>query len=78
MVCITCETIGDIMEFHVILTTVATVLVIIGAINWGLVGLFGLDLVASIFGEGSVLARIIYVLVGLAGLEMLLVLLKVL
>jgi len=72
------KAIGDVMEFHVILTTVVTILVIIGAINWGLVGLLGLDLVAKLFGAGTALARIIYVLVGLAGLHMLLVLLKVL
>jgi len=47
---------------------VALALVIIGAVNWGLVGLFQFDLVAALFGEGSVPARIIYVLVGVAGL----------
>ena len=46
----------------------AFVLVIVGALNWGLVGAFKFNLVDSIFGEGSALARIIYVLVGLAGL----------
>ncbi|WP_250517034.1 DUF378 domain-containing protein [Caballeronia sp. INDeC2] len=50
---------------------VAGALVIIGAINWGLVGLIQLDLVATIFGAGSVLARIVYVLVGIAGIYML-------
>ena len=44
-------------------------LVIIGAINWGLVGLFQFDLVAWLFGgAGAVISRIIYTLVGLAGL----------
>lgn len=47
---------------------VALVLVIIGAINWGLIGLFDFNLVAAIFGAGSPGSRIIYVLVGLAGL----------
>jgi len=42
----------------------AIVLVIIGGINWGLVGLFGVDLIRSIFGDMTVLSRIIYVLVG--------------
>ncbi|MBB3595864.1 hypothetical protein FHX08_006284 [Rhizobium sp. BK529] len=42
------------------------VLVIIGGLNWGLVGLFGFDLVAAIFGAGSAFARIIYILVGLS------------
>ncbi|CCF84802.1 DUF378 domain-containing protein [Nitrolancea hollandica] len=47
---------------------IALVLTIIGALNWGLVGLAGVDLVASLFGPMSVLSRIIYVLVGLSGL----------
>jgi len=48
---------------------VSLVLVIIGALNWLLVGLFQFDLVASIFGgQASVWARIIYSLVGLAGI----------
>jgi uncharacterized membrane protein YuzA (DUF378 family) len=47
---------------------IALVLMIIGAINWGLVGAFGFNLVSAIFGEMSTLSRIIYVLVGLAGL----------
>ena len=47
---------------------ISLVLVIIGAINWGLIGLFELDLVRVIFGEMSMLSRIIYTLVGIAGL----------
>ena len=51
------------------LDRIALVLVIIGAINWGLVGLFQLDLVAALFGgQTSTLSRIVYVIVGLAGL----------
>ncbi|WP_100402031.1 DUF378 domain-containing protein [Bacillus sp. FJAT-42315] len=47
----------------------ALALTIIGAINWGLIGLFRFDLVAAIFGgQTSGLSRIIYTLVGLAGL----------
>ena len=47
----------------------ALTLIIIGAINWGLIGFFQFDLVAMIFGgQGSMLARIIYALVGLSGL----------
>lgn len=47
----------------------ALILVIIGALNWGLIGLFEFDLVASLFGgQTSVLSRIIYGLVGLAGI----------
>ncbi|HHY06231.1 MAG TPA: DUF378 domain-containing protein [Clostridia bacterium] len=49
--------------------TLALVLVIIGAINWGLIGLFSFDLVASLFGgQTALLSRIVYSLVGLAGL----------
>lgn len=50
---------------------VAGALVIIGALNWGLVGAAQFDLVAAIFGAGTVAARIVYVLVGLAGVYML-------
>jgi len=47
----------------------ALTLVIIGAINWLLIGLFGFDLVAFIFGgQGALLSRIIYTVVGIAGL----------
>ncbi len=55
-----------------ILKIIAYILVIIGAINWGLVGFFGFDLVASIFGEMSVLARIVYGVVGISGVILLL------
>lgn len=45
------------------------VLVIIGAINWGLIGLFQFDLVAFLFGgQGALIARIVYAVVGAAGL----------
>lgn len=47
---------------------IALVLVIIGGINWGLVGAFGFDLVAAIFGEMEPITRIVYVLVGLAAI----------
>ena len=48
---------------------IALLLVIIGAINWGLVGVFQFDLVAYIFGgQGALISRIIYTLVGAAGL----------
>ena len=50
------------------MNTVALLLMIIGALNWLLVGLFQFNLVAWIFGAGSVLARIIYGIVGLAAL----------
>ncbi len=44
------------------------VLVLVGALNWGLVGLFNFDLVAAIFGEMTTLSRIVYSLVGLSAL----------
>jgi uncharacterized membrane protein YuzA (DUF378 family) len=49
---------------------IALILVIVGGLNWGLVGLFGFDLVAAIFGDMSTLTRIVYILVGLAALYM--------
>ncbi len=49
--------------------TIALFLIIIGALNWGLVGIFQYDLIAGLFGGmNSVVARIIYTLVGLAGI----------
>jgi uncharacterized membrane protein YuzA (DUF378 family) len=45
---------------------VTLLLVIVGGLNWGLVGLFSFDLVASLFGSGSLLSRIVYILVGLS------------
>lgn len=48
----------------------ALTLVIIGAVNWGLVGLFQFDLVAALFGPASVLSRLVYSLVGLAGIAL--------
>ena len=47
---------------------IAFILVLVGGLNWGLVGAFNFDLVASIFGVMSVLSRIVYVLVGIAAL----------
>lgn len=46
----------------------ALILSIIGCANWGLVGLFKFDLVAWLFGTGAILSRIIYTVIGLAGL----------
>ena len=50
-----------------VLTWSAIALVVIGALNWGLIGLFAFDLVAAIFGELSIPSRMVYVLVALAG-----------
>lgn len=49
-----------------LLNILTLVLVIVGGLNWGLVGLFDVDLVAAIFGSGSLLARLVYILVGLS------------
>ena len=51
-----------------IVNTLTLVLLIVGGLNWGLVGLFGFDLVAALFGEMSVLSRIVYTLVGASAL----------
>ena len=51
-----------------VIDKIALVLIIIGAINWGLIALLEFDLVAFIFGDMSVLSRIVYGLVGISGL----------
>ncbi len=61
----------EIMNYHAMAATVAYVLVIIGALNWGLVGLFGIDLVARLLGPMTMAARIVYVLIGVSGLYLL-------
>jgi len=48
--------------------SLAMVLLIVGGLNWGLIGLFNFDLVAAIFGDMTVVSRIIYTLVGLSAL----------
>lgn len=50
------------------LQKVALVLIIIGAINWGLIGLFDFNLVETLFGTDNVMTRIVYVLVGISGI----------
>lgn len=47
---------------------IALALVIIGAVNWGLIGFFSFDLVRAIFGDMTLVSRIIYALVGVSGL----------
>lgn len=59
-----------------IIDWIASILVVIGGINWGLVGFFKFDLVAAIFGDMSSLSRIIYGLVGVAALWVMVYLLK--
>ena len=58
------------------LNKVTLLLLIVGGLNWGLVGLFDFDLVAAIFGEMSVISRIVYVLVGISALAHILPLVK--
>jgi len=57
------------MKGVISLRNLALILVIIGAINWGLIGFFRFDLVSSIFGDNmEVVSRVIFAIVGLAGL----------
>ena len=49
------------------LNVIALTLTIIGAINWGLIGLFDFNLVSTLFGADNVITKIVYVLVGIAG-----------
>lgn len=51
-----------------ILQKIALVITIIGAVNWGLIGIFDYNLVDSLFGNASVLSRIVYISVAVAGL----------
>ncbi len=51
-----------------VIDTIALILIIIGAINWGLIGFFNFNLVSAIFGEMSIVSRVIYALVGVSGL----------
>lgn len=55
-----------------VLIAISRVLVIIGGLNWGLVGLFNFNLVDSIFGVGSVGSKVVYIIVGIAALVMIL------
>jgi len=54
-----------------VLGWIALILVIIGGLNWGLVGLFSFNLVTAIFGAMTLISRIVYILVGLAAIYML-------
>lgn len=54
-----------------IIDKISLILVIIGALNWGLVGLFNFDLVAFVFANVVVVGRIIYILIGVSGIDML-------
>ena len=51
-----------------VLDIIVTILLVIGALNWGIVGFFGINVVGAIFGEATALTRVIYAAVGLCGL----------
>lgn len=55
---------------------IASLLVIIGGLNWGLVGVFHFNLVAAIFGPTSTISRVVYILVGLSALWMIYMMIK--
>ena len=59
-----------------IVNVITLVLLIVGGLNWGLVGLFDFDLVAALFGEMSALSRIVYTLVGLSAVWQIIPLLR--
>ena len=54
------------------LHVITLILLAVGGLNWGLVGAFNFDLVAAIFGEMSILSRLVYVVVGLSAVHQLL------
>jgi uncharacterized membrane protein YuzA (DUF378 family) len=56
-----------------VLDWIALILIIVGGLNWGLIGIFKFDLVAAIFGSMSAIARIVYILVGLSALYTLII-----
>lgn len=51
-----------------VIDTIALILVIIGAINWGLIGIFNFNLVDTLFGTMNIISRVVYTLVGVSGL----------
>jgi uncharacterized membrane protein YuzA (DUF378 family) len=56
-----------------VLDWIALILIIVGGLNWGLIGIFKFDLVAAIFGSMSAISRIVYILVGLSALYTLII-----
>ncbi|MBQ8251188.1 MAG: DUF378 domain-containing protein [Alphaproteobacteria bacterium] len=59
-----------------ILIKILAIVCLIGALNWGLVGFFGFDLIAAIFGPMSIVSRLIYALVGLSGVALIILSIK--
>lgn len=60
-----------------LLDKISIIIVLIGAINWGIVGLFNYDFIASIFQSGSLISRIIYTLIGLCGIIVIITIIKI-
>ncbi len=60
-----------------IIDWVASILVVVGALNWGLVGFFQFNLVAAILGDMTFLARVVYGLVGIAAVYMIVFAIKI-
>ena len=60
-----------------VLDWIALVLIVIGGLNWGLVGVFSFDLVAAIFGDMSALSRIVYVIIGISAIYILTIMPKI-
>jgi uncharacterized protein len=58
------------------INVITLILLIVGGLNWGLVGLFGFDLVAALFGPMSALSRIVYTLVGVSALVQIIALVR--
>lgn len=56
------------MNKYSTLDLVLMVLLVVGGLNWGLVGLLDFNLVSALFGSGSLLSRLVYILVGISGL----------
>jgi uncharacterized membrane protein YuzA (DUF378 family) len=56
------------VKYQELLEWVAVVLLVVGGLNWGLVGLVKLDLVATLFGTASLISNVVYILVGLSAL----------
>ncbi|MBP9692151.1 MAG: DUF378 domain-containing protein [Alphaproteobacteria bacterium] len=59
------------MDVHYVIWLISYILVIVGALNWGMVGVFGVDVVARLFGSGSLGAKIVYILIGIAAIVLL-------
>ena len=54
--------------FLTIIDTIALILLIVGGLNWGSIGIFGFNFVHALFGAGSILTNIVFILVGISAL----------